>query len=58
MRCQDQVLNLAIEGGQHWLASGCLALKDNDDESDSKLQQRAEGGNVEQSESELTILVE
>jgi hypothetical protein len=52
------VLNLAIKGGQYWLASGCLALKDNDGESDSKPQQRAEGGNVEQRESEPTILVE
>jgi hypothetical protein len=45
----------AVKGGQHWLASG---FKDNDDEGDSKPQQRAEGDNVEQSDSEPTILVE
>lgn len=58
MRCRDKVLNLAIKGGQNCFASGCLALKDNDEEGDSKPQQRAEGDNVEQSDSEPTILVE
>jgi hypothetical protein len=44
---------------KHWLARGCLAFKDSDDEGDSELQQRAEGDDVEQSDGEpATILVE
>jgi hypothetical protein len=32
---------------KHWLARGCLTLKDTDDEDDSEPQQKREGGGVE-----------
>jgi len=42
---------------KHWLASGCLALKDIDDEDDNEL--KGESEDVEQSDGEpATILIE
>jgi hAT family C-terminal dimerisation region len=42
---------------KHWLASGCLALKDSDGDSDSEPQQRVEGDDVEQSDGEPAIIL-
>ena len=42
---------------KHWLASGCLALKDNDGDSNSEPQQRVEGDDVEQSDGEPAIIL-